>query len=186
MYLHHEFWYTLVGSGGHWNESQQCPDIFTLSNIFLQWILKKICKTKQTGGMKINTACHPEEIAVATTLVPYPVVKTLELIWRLGTRRWNLRVPNLLMSCSDLISMIGHCDSSTSNSHQGDMFYFRLRGGMAPGGVIFHENVTFLFVAQKCQVIHAFHKIHNYIMAGHAIVVVMDINLLFYHGNVVI
>ena len=126
MYLHHEFWYTLVGSGGHWNESQQCPDIFTLSNIFLQWILKKICKTKQTGGMKINTACRPEEIAAATTLVPYPVVKTLELIWRLGTRRWNLCVPNLLMSCSDLISMIGHCDSSTSNSHQGDMSYFRL------------------------------------------------------------
>ena len=29
---------------------------------------------------------------------------------------------------------------------------------MAPCGVIFHENVNFLFVAQKCQVIHAFHK----------------------------
>ena len=36
-----------------------------------------------------------------------------------------------------------------------------LRGGMAPSGVIFHENVNFLFVAQKCQVIHAFHKIHK-------------------------
>ena len=32
---------------------------------------------------------------------------------------------------------------------------------MAPGGVIFHENVNFLFVAQKCQVIHALHKIHK-------------------------
>ena len=32
---------------------------------------------------------------------------------------------------------------------------------MAPSGVIFHENVNFLFVAQKCQVIHAFHKIHK-------------------------
>ena len=36
-----------------------------------------------------------------------------------------------------------------------------LRGGMAPSGVIFRENVNFLFVAQKCQVIHAFHKIHK-------------------------
>ena len=32
---------------------------------------------------------------------------------------------------------------------------------MAPSGVIFHENVNFLFVAQKCQVTHAFHKIHK-------------------------
>ena len=32
---------------------------------------------------------------------------------------------------------------------------------MAPSGVIFHENVNFLFVAQKYQVIHAFHKIHK-------------------------
>ena len=36
-----------------------------------------------------------------------------------------------------------------------------LRGGMAPCGVIFHENVNFLFVAQKCQVIHAFQKTHK-------------------------
>ena len=37
----------------------------------------------------------------------------------------------------------------------------QLRGGMAPCRVIFHENVNFLFVAQKCQVIHAFHKTYN-------------------------
>ena len=36
-----------------------------------------------------------------------------------------------------------------------------LRGGMAPCRVIFHENVNFLFVVQKCQVIHAFHKTHK-------------------------
>ena len=46
---------------------------------------------------------------------------------------------------------------------QGKISYFalHLRGGMAPSGVIFHENVNFLFVAQKCQVIHVFHKIHK-------------------------
>ena len=32
---------------------------------------------------------------------------------------------------------------------------------MAPCGVIFHENVNFLFVAQNCQVINAFHKTHK-------------------------
>ena len=30
------------------------------------------------------------------------VVKSLQLTWRWGTRRWNLRVPHLQMSCSDL------------------------------------------------------------------------------------
>ena len=45
--------------------------------------------------------CHPGAIAVVIILVPYHVVKSLQLIWRLGTRRWNLRVPNLQMSCSD-------------------------------------------------------------------------------------
>ena len=34
----------------------------------------------------------------------YPafLVKSLHLIWRSGSRRWNLRVPDLHMSCSDL------------------------------------------------------------------------------------
>ena len=37
-----------------------------------------------------------------TSLVPSHVVKSLQLIWRLGTRIWNLRVPHLQMNCSDL------------------------------------------------------------------------------------
>ena len=52
-------------------------------------------------------------IAGATILAPchvHDVVKSLQLIWRSGTRRWNLRrwnlrVPNLQMSCSDLIQI---------------------------------------------------------------------------------
>ena len=35
-------------------------------------------------------------------LIPFYVVKSLQLIWRSGTRRWNLRVPGLQMGCSDL------------------------------------------------------------------------------------
>ena len=41
-----------------------------------------------------------------------------------------------------------------------------LRGGTPPWGVIFHENVNFLFVAKKCKVTHTFHKIHKqYVIA---------------------
>ena len=31
-------------------------------------------------------------------------VKLLQLIWRSGTRRFHLRVPDLQMSCSDLMT----------------------------------------------------------------------------------
>ena len=42
----------------------------------------------------------------ATILVSCNIVKSLQLIWRSGTRRWNLRVPDLQMSCSDLTFMM--------------------------------------------------------------------------------
>ena len=48
------------------------------------------------------------------------VMKSEQLIWRPGTRRWNLRVPSLQMSCSDLR---GCQDGSASNGGQGDMPY---------------------------------------------------------------
>ena len=54
-----------------------------------------------------NGACHSAAIAGAIILVPWHGVKSLQLIWRLGTRRWNLRVPNLQMSCRDLTSRSG-------------------------------------------------------------------------------
>ena len=37
-----------------------------------------------------------------TRIVPYLKVKSLQLIWRSGTRRFHLRVPDLQMSCNDL------------------------------------------------------------------------------------
>ena len=49
-----------------------------------------------------SVAWHLAAIAGTTILLPYHVVKSLQLIWREGTRRWNLWVPNLQMSCSDL------------------------------------------------------------------------------------
>ena len=41
-------------------------------------------------------------ISGANILVPCHVSKSLQLIWRLGTRRWNLWVPNAQIHCSDL------------------------------------------------------------------------------------
>ena len=40
-------------------------------------------------------------ITESTILVPYLQVRSLQLIWRLGTRRFHLRVPNLQKSCRD-------------------------------------------------------------------------------------
>ena len=51
------------------------------------------------------------------------VVKSLQLIWRSGTCRWNLWVPDLQIDCSDFDIKIGHQDISPDNGHQGDMPY---------------------------------------------------------------
>ena len=61
------------------------------------------CGGGKGGRGDVNWACRLAAIAGATILVPCHVVKSLQLIWRSGTRRWNLRVPNLQMSCIDLI-----------------------------------------------------------------------------------
>ena len=47
--------------------------------------------------------------------VPCHVVKSLKLIWKLGTGRWNLWVSDSQLSCSELAY------SSSSNGLQGDM-----------------------------------------------------------------
>ena len=62
-------------------------------------------------------------ITGTTILVPYLEVKSLQLIWRSGTRRWNLRVPDLQMNCR-LDYMIGYQDSNPSNGYQADIPYW--------------------------------------------------------------
>ena len=49
-----------------------------------------------------NGTCRQPAITRTTILVPCHVVKSLQLIWRSGTRRFYLRVPDLQMSCRDL------------------------------------------------------------------------------------
>ena len=46
------------------------------------------------------------------------VAMSLQLMWRSRTRRFHLRVPDLHMSCSDLIWKQNNQDSSSSNGHQ--------------------------------------------------------------------
>ena len=49
-----------------------------------------------------SEVCHLVAVCGTNILVPCHVIKYLQLIWRSGTRRWNLRVPDLQMSCSNL------------------------------------------------------------------------------------
>ena len=52
--------------------------------------------------------CHLATFVGTSILVlSYDVLKSLQLFWRSGTRRWNLRVPNLQLSCSDLTVRYG-------------------------------------------------------------------------------
>ena len=46
-------------------------------------------------------------ITGTTILVPYPEVKSLQLIWRSGGRTFHLRVPDPQISCRDLTSWLG-------------------------------------------------------------------------------
>ena len=62
---------------------------------------------------KYNRVCRIAAIAGTPIPVPCHVVKSLQLIWRSSTSRWNLLVPNLQKNCSDLK---GHQDSSTHYS----------------------------------------------------------------------
>ena len=57
------------------------------------------------------------------SLNPLILVKSLQLIWRLGPHKWNLQVPNVQKSPSDLTVKIGNQDSSPSNGHQDDISY---------------------------------------------------------------
>ena len=66
----------------------------------------------------------PKAITGTTNLVPYFWVKSLQFIWRSGTRRFYLRVPTLQMYCR-LDYKTGYRDSSPSNDLSCDMFHFQ-------------------------------------------------------------
>ena len=58
-----------------------------------------------------NKACHPGGHYWNYYHGALSQIKSLQLIWRSGTHRWNLWVPDLQMSCRDLIThmlRLGH------------------------------------------------------------------------------
>ena len=57
-------------------------------------------------------------ISGTTKLASYHGVKSLQLIWKWGTCRWNLRVPHLQMCCGDSIRMKRYQYSSSSKGCQ--------------------------------------------------------------------
>ena len=67
--------------------------------------------------------CHLAAIAGAAILVSCHIVKSLQLILRLVTRRWNLRIYRCLIVRWEAMTwlQIGHKDCSPSDGHQGDM-----------------------------------------------------------------
>ena len=54
----------------------------------------------------INRACHAVGIIGGTKLVPTHSVKQWQVIWKLGTHKFPLGVPNLQMCCFGLVGMI--------------------------------------------------------------------------------
>ena len=64
--------------------------------------LKPLCDV--SSDPLVEKWCGVTLVAIIgiTILMSHMLVKTLQLIWRSGTRRWNLRVPDLQMSCRDL------------------------------------------------------------------------------------
>ena len=60
---------------------------------------------REAADLRLHRAHYDVTVMIsgAIIVVPWPVVKSPQLIWRWGTRRWNLTLPDLQMSClSDL------------------------------------------------------------------------------------
>ena len=102
----------------------------------------KMTKVYKRATVIMNDTFYPAAIAGAVILVPCHVFKSLKLIWRLGTSRWNLW-PYLQMSCNDLTWNRDHQDSSPSNGHQGDiqMYFYISQNDWACKDVFWVEEV---------------------------------------------
>ena len=95
-----------------WIDPRWCEMIFFFEtarkqcySVEIHFKCQNMCNFQCSGGKKYFTkrVCCPSAIAVATNLVPCHAIESLQLIWRLGTRRWNLWGPDMQMSCRDLI-----------------------------------------------------------------------------------
>ena len=71
-------------------------------------------KNLKDDAMRLFAEIRPswkiDDLEVEVGELEYRHVKSLQPIWRSGTRRWYIRVPNLQMSRSDLARMQGYQD----------------------------------------------------------------------------
>ena len=103
------FWHKLCEIITAWQNHKGMMNCVT--RFFRAWKTNRTEEHWKTGH-KVCYKCTNVMTLVAISgtakLVPYHVVKSHQLSWRSGTRRWNLRVPDLQMSCSDLTRMRGY------------------------------------------------------------------------------
>ena len=74
-------------------------------------------QSKEKGAISVE---YVALVAIIGTikLVLYDLVKSLQLICKLGTHKFYLWVPHLQMGCSDVIKMGVYRNSDTSNGCQ--------------------------------------------------------------------
>ena len=91
--------------------------IYWFSKIHLQWIQARLILLYiflQVLGQIVLSA-----ITGTAILTPNLSVMSVWFIWRSGTCRFHLCVPDFHKSCTDLARMIGYQDSNHKNDHQG-------------------------------------------------------------------
>ena len=86
--------------------------------------------------------------------------KSLQLIWRSGTRRFHLLVPDLQLSSSDLTRMTGHQDSGSRNGHHATSHGWLNRTLVTP--LLMHWNdLSLALNHQHAYIINMWHKPHR-------------------------
>ena len=105
------------------------------------------------------TANVPLVVITGTTiLVPHAKVKSLQLIWRWGTRRFHLRVPDIQMCCRDLITRQGASIIATTMATRGKA---SLAIVILYRTVPFWRNVTLVEPHKDKQIYLKMHEVSN-------------------------
>ena len=90
--------------------------------LYCEWLkkIKQSFNSHEYSKICWNEACHLSTVAGATILIPCHVIKFLQIVCRLGSRRRNLRLPPPLNKLQWFALRIGYQNSS-NNGHQGNI-----------------------------------------------------------------
>ena len=97
-----------------------------------------VCRYVSVNTLIIASGNHLAHVRMQYIELLMCWIKSLQLIWRSGTRRFDLRVPDLQTSCSDLIRMRGNWNRSPNNDHQ--VIYPIITGGTLVGSQLALER----------------------------------------------